>query len=58
MEMKKWLIAVARDPALRAALKALLVAAIAAALPTADVALLDGQVGPAVARLVLAPFGS
>ncbi len=46
---------VARDPAVRAAAAAL----IGALVPLlVDVGLLDGQVGPAVARAVLALFAS
>lgn len=56
--MPEWLTRAVHDPALRAALKALAVALIGLALPALDVALLDGQAGPAVARVVLAPFGS
>lgn len=56
MEMTKWLTALARDPALRAAAKALLVALIGAAAAALDVQFLDGQLGPAVGRAVLAPF--
>ena len=51
--MKKWLIAVLQSREVRAAVQALLVALIGLALPTADVALTGGQVGPAVARRVL-----
>lgn len=54
----KWLTNALRDPEVLAALKALAVALIALALPTADVALTGGQVGPAVAELVLGPFVS
>lgn len=54
----KWLIRALANPEVLAALKALAVALIALALPTADVALTGGQVGPAVAQLVLGPFVS
>lgn len=56
--MTSWLTAVLRAPAVRAALRDLLVAAIAVVLAaTGDVRLLDGQLGPAVGQAVLALSG-
>lgn len=54
----RWLTLALGSPEVRVALKALAAALIALAVPTLDVAVTGGQVGPSVARLVLGPFVS